>query len=176
MKGNEAFVALGSNLGDRAGYLRAATRALHEAVGTTVLAASRVYETPAQTRPPHTPQPPYLNAVLRLDTDRSPASLVRLLLGIERRLGRTRAGDWTARTLDLDLLLYRTRTVETPIVLLPHPRLHLRRFVLQPLADLAPDAWVPAPYGVTVRALLTRCPDADVPVPTDIDLLDWARP
>ncbi len=167
-----AFVALGSNLGHRADALRSATRALHEAVGTSVLAASPVFETPAHTRPPHHPQPPYLNAVLKVATMRAPAALVKLLLGIEAAQGRTRTEAWAARLLDLDLLLYGDRVLDTPLVTVPHPRLHLRRFVLEPLAALAPGLWLPAPHHATVHALRTRCPDADRPVPTDIDLLD----
>lgn len=174
--GVEAFVALGSNLGNREALLRAATASLQGATGVAVVAASRVYESPAHTRPPHAPQPPYLNAVLRLRTMRSPAALVRLLLATERRCGRERSAAWAPRTLDLDLLLWGGRQLDTPLVMLPHPRMALRRFVLQPLADVAPDRVVPGTEGATVQALLARCPDADALVLTDIDLLDSIRP
>lgn len=172
----QAFVALGSNLGNRESLLRSAVAALHEAAGIKVLAASRVYETPAQTRPPHASQPPYLNAVVQVATPHAPDALVKRLLALENLHGRTRNGDWAPRTLDLDLLLWEHRTLATARVALPHPRLHLRRFVLQPLADLAAGVRVPAPHHATVLELLARCPDPDVPVLTDIDLSVLLRP
>lgn len=156
----EVFVALGSNLGDRSATLRQAVSDLNEAAGITVLAASRVYESAAHTRPPHAPQPPYLNAAARIATTRSPHALLDALLDIERNHGRVRTDEWSARTLDLDLLLYGNRVLAAPGLTLPHPRLHLRRFVLQPLADLAPGLVLPHPYHATVAALLAACPDA----------------
>ncbi len=170
--GAEAFVALGSNLGNREAALRRATQGLREAAGIRVLAASPVYESAAHTRPPHAPQPPFLNAVLRLETTHSPAALVKTLLALEARMGRTRTLPWAPRPLDLDLLLWADRTVHTPLVVLPHPRLHQRRFVLQPLADGAPGLWLPAPFCAPVQAILAACPDGGALAPTDIRLLD----
>ena len=158
-----AFIALGANLGDRLAHLRRATARLAQHPGVTLVAASPVYESPAHTLPPHAPQPPYLNAVLHLNTALSPQRLLALLHNIEREAGRDREQEerWAARTLDLDLLLYGDTSQQAEAPLLPHPRLGDRRFVLQPLADLAPSYLVPPPFSATVAHLLARCPDTD---------------
>jgi 2-amino-4-hydroxy-6-hydroxymethyldihydropteridine diphosphokinase len=130
-----AYIALGANLGDRAGALRAATEAL-SAAGVRVAAESPVYETDAVAE---TAQPAYLNAVLRVETALPPDELLALCLTIERRLGRIRPpGEKKApRVIDLDLLLWGDLQVARPGLTLPHPALLDRPFVRIPLADVA---------------------------------------
>jgi len=157
-----AWVALGSNLGDRWASLARAARALRAAPGVAVLRASSVWDT----EPVGPPQPRYLNAVLELETTRPPASLHRLLQEVERAAGRRREVRWGARTLDLDLLLCGDVAVRTPALTVPHPELARRRFVLQPLAELCPERVVPGGAGAgggpavdrTVAALLAAAP------------------
>ncbi|GIV59562.1 MAG: 2-amino-4-hydroxy-6-hydroxymethyldihydropteridine pyrophosphokinase [Rhodothermaceae bacterium] len=156
----DAYVALGANLGDRLQQLRTAVARLDADAGIRVVAASPLYEGPAHTLTPGEKQPPYLNAVVHLRTRHLPEALLDVLLALEHRAGRDRqAGRWTPRPLDLDLLVYDALTCSTPTLTLPHPRLGNRRFVLRPLADLAPNLYVPPPYDTTVRILLDRCPD-----------------
>ncbi len=131
-----AYVALGSNLGDRHAHLAAALDALAALPGTRLLATSPIYET-APLGPPG--QQDYLNAVARLATELSPLDLLDALLAIERTRGRVRAERWGPRTLDLDLLLHGDATLHDPRLTLPHPAMLTRAFVLAPLHDLAPD-------------------------------------
>ena len=144
-----AYVGLGSNLGDRAAALAGALAEL------APLRVSRVVETAPWGRPD---QPPFLNAVAELETELAPEALLERLLDLERRAGRVRDGErWGPRTLDLDLLLYGDRVVESRSLSVPHPRLARRRFVLEGLAELCPGREVPG-VGRTVRELLEACP------------------
>ncbi len=145
-----AYVALGSNLGDRAGYLLAALSALGRTENTRLARLSRIYET-APVGP--SGQGPYLNMVAEIETRLEPRPLLEALLAIERSLGRVRRERWGARTIDLDLLLYADVVLNTEALILPHPRLHERAFVLAPLCDLIPDAVHPQ-LGRPYRALL----------------------
>jgi 2-amino-4-hydroxy-6-hydroxymethyldihydropteridine diphosphokinase len=138
-----AYLALGSNLGDRLGFLQGAVAGLAEAPGIEVTAASRVYETAPVGGPE---QGPYLNAVVALRTRLSPAELLGLAHLLEDRAGRVRAERWGARTLDVDVLLVGDERVDTRDLTVPHPRLWQRGFVLAPLADVAPHL-VRAPDG-----------------------------
>ncbi|MEM6294385.1 MAG: 2-amino-4-hydroxy-6-hydroxymethyldihydropteridine diphosphokinase [Myxococcota bacterium] len=136
-----AWIALGSNLGDREATLRAAVEAVHGLDGVRVDAVSAVYETD----PVGPSTEPFLNAALRARVDASPAAILAALHGIERAHGRTRRVRWDARTLDLDLLLVRAVDgawirSEDARCRLPHPALLERDFVLAPLCDLDPDA------------------------------------
>lgn len=133
-----AFVGLGSNLGDRLGQLRRAVAALSDAPGVRVVAESSVRETEALVLPGSPPQPAYLNAVVQVETTLAAPELLALLHRIEADAGRVRTERWAARTLDLDLLLYGDERIDLPGLTVPHPRLTERRFVLEPLADLAP--------------------------------------
>jgi 2-amino-4-hydroxy-6-hydroxymethyldihydropteridine diphosphokinase len=139
-----AFVGLGSNLGDRERLLRDAA----ELIGATRL--STIIETEPWG---HEDQPLFLNAVAEVETALEPQPLLTYLLDVERRLGRERVGPrWGARTIDLDLLLYGDRMFAEPGLVVPHPRLLERLFVLVPLAELAPDLEIPG--NGTVRSAL----------------------
>lgn len=154
------YVGLGSNLGDRAGYLLLAVRGLL-AAGLCVTRLSAIYETePVDVLD----QPHFLNMVAELsgDTPFSPEQTLARLLRIEYALGRRRAVPKGPRTLDLDLLLYGDAQQATELLTLPHPRLHLRRFVLTPLAELAP-ALVHPTLKQSIKQLLAALPaDTDV--------------
>ncbi len=128
------FVGLGANLGDRARTLRSALRALDGLPGTRVAAHSALYETQPVGGPPG--QPPYLNAVARLETDLTPRGLLSQMQGIERAHGRVRTVHHGPRTLDLDLLLFDDLVIDEPDLIVPHARMWERDFVLRPLAEL----------------------------------------
>jgi 2-amino-4-hydroxy-6-hydroxymethyldihydropteridine diphosphokinase len=142
-----AAIALGSNQGDRAGNLRRALELLSGSGTTAILRVSPFLQT-APVPTPNAKGPlggPYLNAACVVDTTLDPRSLLDLLLSIERSLGRTRdpANRSAPRTIDLDLLLYADRIIDEPGLIVPHPRMHLRRFVLDPLAHVAPSWTIP---------------------------------
>jgi len=128
-----AFLSLGSNLGERAAALRAARAALADLPGTTIVAASRVYETAPQDV---TDQPPFLNQVVCLDTTLEPRELLVAAQRIEAAAGRVRSVRFGPRTLDIDILLLEGAASDDPELTLPHPRLWQRAFVLVPLAEL----------------------------------------
>src|SRR5215468_5129146 len=151
-----AFVALGSNLGDRRALLDFALARLRASEGIDVLAESPVYETAPVGGPP---QDAYLNAAVALRTTLAPRALLERLLAIEALAGRVRTGVRDApRRLDLDLLLYGELVLDEPGLVLPHPRLHERAFALVPLADLAPDLVHPV-RGETIARLAARVRD-----------------
>ena len=137
--GTSAYLALGSNLGDRLEHLRAAARKLESTKGIDVVRSSRVYET----EPVGPPQPQYLNAVIEVDTTLTPRELLDAARGVEDSLGRIRAERWGPRTIDVDILLYDERTVDEADLVIPHPRMHERGFVLLPLGELDADAMLP---------------------------------
>lgn len=136
-----AHVGLGSNLGDREATLRAAVEALAAEEGIEVVAVSTFRDT----KPVGVAgQPRFLNGVVALDTRLGPRELLERLLALESRFGRVRVrGEHGPRTLDLDLLLHGDERIDEPGLAVPHPRLHERRFVLEPLAELDPDLVVP---------------------------------
>lgn len=153
---SRAFISLGSNLGDREGQLRYALEALRATPGIHQLAVSRIYETDPVGPPP---QGPYLNAVAEVDTELEPRALLERLLRIESDAGRIRRGVRDeARTLDLDLLLYGDRCIEERELTVPHPRMHERCFVLEPLCELAPQRVHPR-TGRTIAELAARVRD-----------------
>ena len=132
-----AYIGLGSNLGDREAALRGALELLRD----DVVAVSSFRETDPVG---YLDQPRFLNAAAALETELEPRVLLERLLEVERELGRTRDGPrFGPRTIDLDLLLYGDRVVDEPGLVVPHPRLAERRFVLEPLAELDPDLVVP---------------------------------
>jgi 2-amino-4-hydroxy-6-hydroxymethyldihydropteridine diphosphokinase len=146
-----AYIGLGSNLGDRRGYLQAAVRALAPR-GLQPVAVSSVYESDAL----GPPQPDYLNAVVSVTTSLAPAQVLAALKGIEAELGRRHTEHWGPREIDLDLLLYGDEMLEEDGLTVPHPEMTKRSFVLLPLLEIAPDLDLPS--GEPATAFLERDP------------------
>jgi 2-amino-4-hydroxy-6-hydroxymethyldihydropteridine diphosphokinase len=128
------YIALGTNLGDRLANLHAAIRSLPPEI--KVLAESHVYETPPWG---YEEQPTFLNMVVKAETELGPEALLRYLKQLEVELGREQNFHWGPRLIDLDILFYDDLVIDTPPLVIPHPRLQERAFVLVPLADAAPD-------------------------------------
>lgn len=159
-----AYIAFGANLGDRFQAWMFALTNLHQTEDCQIVGYSPLYETEPMGGPE---QPMYLNAVVVLQTDQSPTALLTLLQSLEHQYGRTRDVHWGPRTLDLDLLLYDDLVLETADeahLVLPHPQMHLRRFVLQPLSDVAPDLKHPV-LGERMSKLLYACSDTTSMIP-----------
>jgi 2-amino-4-hydroxy-6-hydroxymethyldihydropteridine diphosphokinase len=153
---NHAYIGLGSNLGDRAGYLLLAVRGMLES-GLQPVRLSRIYETAPIG---NLEQPKFLNMVAEIDGSCLPAAeqLLARLLRIEYALGRTREVPLGPRTIDLDLLLYKSAIIKTEFLTVPHPRMHLRRFVLEPLKELCPKLVHPT-LKVAIDKLLEQTND-----------------
>ena len=135
-----AFVGLGANIGPREVTLLRAVDLLAEADEVDVLEVSALRETePVGV----VEQPAFLNGAVRIETSLAARELLEALLGIERMLGRVREERWGPRTVDLDLLVYGAETIDEPGLTVPHPRLHERRFALEPLAELDPELAIP---------------------------------
>ena len=145
---SRVYLSLGSNLGDRAAYLRRAVEMLARLPETRVTACSTPIETPPWG---NTDQPAFLNMAVALETALTPEELLARVQGIETALGRQRTEHWGPRTLDIDLLVFEGETRDTPTLRLPHPHLTERRFVLEPLAEIAPELRV---HGKIVREWL----------------------
>jgi 2-amino-4-hydroxy-6-hydroxymethyldihydropteridine diphosphokinase len=144
-----AYVGLGANLGPKEVTLLRAVDLLAAEDGIEVLELSELHETaPVGV----VDQPEFLNAAVALETTLSPRELLDVLLRVERELGRVRAERWGPRTIDLDLLVYGDETVDEPGLRVPHPRLHERRFALEPLAELEPELAIPG-LGTVSEAL-----------------------
>lgn len=132
---HKAYIGAGSNLGDREAYLKSAMESLAGMVGIRDLKEAPVIETePAG----YTDQPDFLNTVYEIETWYSPYQLLKILQELENKAGRTREIHWGPRTLDLDLLIYDDLITEDPVLVLPHPLMHRRKFVLEPLCRLNP--------------------------------------
>jgi len=146
------YLSLGSNLGDREGNLRAAVELL-QTIGT-VSALSSLYETePVE----FTAQPWFLNCAALLETEKMPRQLLKALLDVERDMGRRRVQNKGPRTIDIDILLFGGSVVKTKGLTIPHPALHQRRFVLEPLTEIAPDVRHPV-LKKTIRELRDELP------------------
>jgi 2-amino-4-hydroxy-6-hydroxymethyldihydropteridine diphosphokinase len=148
-----AYVGVGANLGDRRATLERAVELLRGEPGVEVLAVSTLRETDPLG---YEDQPRFLNGAVELETELGPRELLDVLLGVERQLGRTREGPrFGPRTIDLDLLVYGGRRLDEPGLTVPHPRLHERRFALEPLAELAPELEIPGrgPVGRLLSGL-----------------------
>lgn len=153
------YIGMGANLGDPPAQLAAAQRALDEAPGTRVVARSALYRTePWGAKASDAGEPEFWNAVVAVETALAPEELLAVCAAIERSMGRRDPREGP-RAMDLDLLLWGARVMRTPQLTLPHPRLRERRFVLAPLAEVAPDARHPED-GRTMRELLAACTDA----------------
>ena len=150
----DVYIGLGSNLGDKRANCLKALRMIDGLIDTEVKAVSPFYRT--EPVGVEDDQDWYLNAVALLNTGLTARQLMAELLGIEKGLGRQRKKKWDSRTIDLDILFYGNEVVREPDLEIPHPRLHLRRFVLVPLADLAPDLVHPV-LKESVRELLAKC-------------------
>lgn len=147
----QAWIGLGSNLGDSYRLITTAFARLDQLPGTSLRATSRLYRTEPWGP---VPQAFFLNAAAEIETELDAPDLLAALLAIESLCGRERVVRWGPRTLDLDLLLYDDEVISTPRLTVPHPRLAERAFVLMPLAEIAPDAQVPG-FG-QVSELLGR--------------------
>lgn len=146
------YLSLGSNLGDREAHLHEAMQRL-QAVGR-VRAVSSFYETePVE----FTDQPWFLNCAVTLETSSTPAEFMKQLLEVEKAMGRQRIRNKGPRTIDIDILLFGNLVVNTPELTIPHAAMHARRFVLEPVAEIAPEAWHPG-LKRTVRELLAELP------------------
>ena len=146
------YLSLGSNVGDREGNLRAAVELL-QTIGT-VSALSSLYETePVE----FTAQPWFLNCAALLETEKMPHQLLKALLDVERDMGRRRVQNKGPRTIDIDILLFGGSVVKTKGLTIPHPALHQRRFVLEPLTEIAPDVRHPV-LKKTIRELRDELP------------------
>ena len=151
---NRVFVGIGSNEGDRLRLISRAVRELGALPGIRIVQMAMV----AETEPVGPPQAPYLNTVVELATALDPLELLRMTQAIERRLGRVPSPQrWGPRPIDLDILLYHDRTLRDAHLRLPHPRMHERRFVLEPLAQLAPELVHPV-LRRSIAELLARLP------------------
>jgi 2-amino-4-hydroxy-6-hydroxymethyldihydropteridine diphosphokinase len=136
-----AYLGVGANLGERAETIERALALLRESQGVEVVAVSELRETDPVG---YVDQPPFLNGAVAVRIRLAPRELLDLLLDVERRLGRTREGPrFGPRTIDLDLLVYGELEIDEPGLTIPHPRLHERRFALEPLAELAPGLVIP---------------------------------
>lgn len=149
-----AFLLLGSNTGDRKALLEDAIRQISSMAGPVVRKSS-VYETQPWGK---SEQPEFLNQAIEIETALPPRVLLATVLEIERLLGRVRTGRWDPRTIDIDILFYDDAIVNESNLVLPHPLMRERRFVLTPLAQLAGNFMHPV-LGKTVRQLLDECPD-----------------
>lgn len=149
-----AYLLIGSNLGDKSSYLKNASSYIQQQCGQIVKQSS-FYETEPWG---FTEQPSFLNQALCIKTELSPAQLMHTLLQIESEMGRTRTLKMGPRIIDLDILQIDQETIDTPLLQLPHPAMHLRRFALIPMEEIAPNLVHPH-FNKTIAQLLAECTD-----------------
>jgi len=151
----DAFLGLGSNVGDRESYLKAATDAVCKLEKTRTISSSSIYETePWGVKD----QNRFLNQVIEIETELTPLDLLAACQNIERNLKRRKTKRWGPREIDVDLLLYGKSVIDNELIQIPHPSFQERRFVLVPLSEIAPQLEVPG-LGRSVQELLNVCPD-----------------
>lgn len=146
-----AYIALGSNLGDRKRNISLAIDKLKATPGVKVVRISTLLENPAEGMGDEAPQ--FLNAAIHVETILSPRGLLEILMAIEQELGRNRSEKWAPRTIDMDLLLYGDQIIAGQELIIPHPLMHERRFVLEPLAEIAAEVVHPT-LQMTIAGLL----------------------
>ena len=152
---SRVFIGVGSNQGDRLEHISKAARALGACDRVKLSRMATIIET----APIGPPQGPYLNTVIEIDTSLAPRELLAALKGIERQFGRKPEGErWAPRPIDLDVLLYDDRVIDEPALRIPHERMHERWFVLEPLAQLAPQ-WIHPVLHQSIAALLESLPN-----------------
>ncbi len=153
---NQVYLLLGSNLDPRESFINKAITLISERAGK-VLGMSTIYQSEAWGFQSDTR---FLNQVLRIETNLTPEDLLQKTQQIEKNLGRTRVEEngYTSRTIDIDILYYDQKVMSSENLIIPHPRLHLRRFTLLPLAELAPELQHPVSH-LTQQELLVRCAD-----------------
>ena len=168
------FIAVGSNVGRRLDHLRWAVRKLNAHPLLSLHSTSSVFESEAHTLDESQEQSAYLNAVIELHGSMKPEALLDLCLNLEAERGRFRQEGirWEPRTLDLDIIAYGSLRVLSESLVIPHPRLAERRFVLEPWSEIAPDFEVPDPFAKNVAELLVACGDAAGLHKTPFQLLD----
>lgn len=152
----QAYISLSSNLGDRVGFIEKATEALRGA--GTVYRVSSFYKTePWGIKK----QPWFMNVCLEMETALTPEALLQTCLDIEKKLGRVRQKKWGPRIIDIDILFYDSQIVDSDTLYIPHPEISKRRFVLAPLAEIAPDFHHPI-LKKSIKELLKECPDPSI--------------
>ena len=154
MKPTIAYIGIGSNLGDKSFHCRYAINQIDTVPGCHVIARSTLFKTEPEGV---TKQPWYVNCIAQIAVTKSPFELLKGLMNIESAMGRVRRKRWEARIIDLDILLFGQEVRESQNLIIPHPLMHKRRFVLEPLAQLAPDLVHPV-FKVTIQELLNRLP------------------
>lgn len=153
-----AYLCLGSNVGDREAYLKAAVRVLNAHHDVKIKALSGIYESEAEDK---TDQRDFYNLVLEIETNLSPIELLGVCELVEKLLKRQRTVRWGPRTIDLDILLYNSQEIDLKELKVPHPRMLKRLFMLVPLLEVAPEAKLPG--GELVRSYLDKLAEADYP-------------
>jgi len=167
----KTYIGIGTNVGDRVRYIKEAISRLRQLEAFTLTRVSPFYETDPVGG---VAQGPFLNGVIEGRSHTSPEALLAILQGIEKELGRIQRERWGAREIDLDLLMYGDLVIDEPGLILPHPRLHERSFVLVPLSALCETLCHPK-LKKTVKELLTECPDRENhPKPYPIEVMHEA--
>lgn len=150
---DQVYISIGSNLGDRIYYCK---KAIDEIAGlATIVKLSSLFETEPVDKED---QPKFINSVAEIDTDLSPHELLMKLNLIEEKLGRVRHEKWSPRTIDLDIIFYGDQVIKDDNLVIPHERAHLRRFVLQPLCEIAPE-FIHPKFNLTATELVKKCED-----------------